>query len=846
MALAPGARLGRYEIKALLGQGGMGAVYRAADTSLGRDVALKVLDPLVAGDPERVHRFLQEARAASALNHPNIIAIHEAGDSDGTRFIATELVEGRTLRELIQEGPLPVTDALAIASQAASALAAAHAAGIVHRDVKPENIMVRPDGYVKVLDFGLAKLSDPSASGANPSLDAAQTMLQTTAGVIMGTVAYMSPEQARALRVDVRTDCYSLGAVLFEMLTGRQPFTGATGTDVMVAILEREAPLDVLRREGLPPQLVWVVAKALEKNPDLRHQHAGDLRVDLERVRRDIETGATYGDHRDAGDRPAAILRDVSDSDADAVAMYGLSRPVVLAAIVALALLAALPFIYRQTLGAEQEAPLPEAAVELRARDFAEALGRPVDGRDVRAVFGNNNLRLDAVRDLGAAEAKRIVREGHIAEWALTFPGEASDDAHGRVAVQLSPDGRLRGLTATPARRTGTLTMGRDEALAHAVSLARTHLDVDVGAYTLEHAYTSGDGVSFEAQWKNPSPVMAHDEVVRAVFDNAGVTALTRRLQRDETPESPWKKQLDTARGVVAVALVAGLFVFGILVLVRTRRWSMVGHHLPIVIAALMLAGFFSLTLANEAGGIGGQVALIAVGVLLSAGALPGIAGLVAWLKQTAPVRLHGADRMAGAHFRSPAVATSIVAGLAGGAAVAAATIGLSALGLHLPGFEPSLSRELDLASPDVYISPVGWLAGGALFGLGLACAYELAARLVRPWWVGVAVLGVVTALFLADGRPYLPSAAASAVVMFVLLGTYARHGLAAVTLSLFVMFLLLDLAAARSMGGVVAGPRGTMLLLILLGMAALAVWGLAGDRVKAGAANLSSKSGIR
>src|SRR5690606_8513661 len=136
MALTPGARVGRYEIKALLGQGGMGAVYRAADTSLGRDVALKVLDPLVAGDPERVHRFLQEARAASALNHPNIIAIHEAGEADGTRFIATELVEGRTLREIIQEGPLPVSDALTIASQAASALAAAHAAGIVHRDVK--------------------------------------------------------------------------------------------------------------------------------------------------------------------------------------------------------------------------------------------------------------------------------------------------------------------------------------------------------------------------------------------------------------------------------------------------------------------------------------------------------------------------------------------------------------------------------------------------------------------------------------------------------------------------------------------------------------------------------------
>ncbi|MDQ3170110.1 MAG: serine/threonine protein kinase, partial [Acidobacteriota bacterium] len=354
MPLAPGTVLGRYEIKSLLGQGGMGAVYRAADTSLGRDVALKVLDQSVAVDPERVHRFTQEARAASALNHPNIIAIHEAGESGGTHFIATELVDGRTLRELLEDGPLPIAQALDIAAQVASALAAAHVAGIVHRDIKPENIMVRPDGYAKVLDFGLAKLTDSSASGASASMDAAATMLQTTAGVIMGTVAYMSPEQARALKVDVRTDCYSLGAVLFEMLSGRQPFKGATGTDVMVAILERDAPMELLRREGLPTQLVWVIAKALEKNPDLRHQNAADLRVDLDRLKRDIATGAVYGDHTAQLDRPSAILRDVHDSDADAVRMYGLSRGTMIAAAVALVLLMAMPFLYRRTLGAEQ------------------------------------------------------------------------------------------------------------------------------------------------------------------------------------------------------------------------------------------------------------------------------------------------------------------------------------------------------------------------------------------------------------------------------------------------------------------------------------------------------------
>src|SRR5690606_1331357 len=224
---------------------------------------------------------------------------------------------------------------------------------------------------------------------------------------------------------------------------GRQPFTGATGTDVMVAILERDAPIDILRREGLPPQLVWVVAKALEKNPELRHQHAGDLRVDVERVRRDIETGASYGDQTSSADRPSAILRDVGDTDADAVAMYGFGRAVVITAVLALILLVSLPFIYRRTLSAEQQAPLAAAAVELRARDAAAALGRPVDGRAPRLRFSRNSLRLDAIRDLGPDEARRVVREGLAADWVVVFPGEATSTSHGQVSVTLAPDGGL-------------------------------------------------------------------------------------------------------------------------------------------------------------------------------------------------------------------------------------------------------------------------------------------------------------------------------------------------------------------------------------------------------------------
>src|SRR5437867_3627357 len=235
--------ISHYRILQKLGAGGMGEVYLAEDTRLGRKVALKLLPAEFTQDAERVRRFEQEARAASALNHPNIITIHEVGQVDGLHFIVTEFVDGRTLRQHLADGRLPVDETLDVAMQVASALQAAHAAGITHRDIKPENIMLRPDGLVKVLDFGLAKLTERPAAALDPE---APTRLkaQTELGTVMGTVYYMSPEQARGLQVDARTDVFSLGIVLYEMITGSLPFAGETASDVIAAILQTEpAPL---------------------------------------------------------------------------------------------------------------------------------------------------------------------------------------------------------------------------------------------------------------------------------------------------------------------------------------------------------------------------------------------------------------------------------------------------------------------------------------------------------------------------------------------------------------------------------------------------------------------------
>ena len=282
-----GRTISHYRIIEALGSGGMGHVYLAEDVRLGRKLALKVLAPKLVTDHERVRRFGQEARAASALNHPNILTIHDIGQDGDVHFIATEFVDGETLRVRLDRGRLEPAQVLEIAIQTGSALAAAHDAGIVHRDVKPENVMVRPDGYVKVLDFGLAKLT---ASGFTSAVTDRQTrtVMETNPGVVLGTFSYMSPEQARGEAIDARSDIFSLGIMLYEMLSGRLPFDGATPADVLGAILYVE-PSPVSRVSSVPDSLARVVGQAIHKRPDARYQTMNALVADLKANRQQIE-----------------------------------------------------------------------------------------------------------------------------------------------------------------------------------------------------------------------------------------------------------------------------------------------------------------------------------------------------------------------------------------------------------------------------------------------------------------------------------------------------------------------------------------------------------------------------
>src|SRR5215217_8071918 len=426
-------KISHYRILEKLGAGGMGEVYLAEDMKLGRKIAIKILSHEFTTNKDRLNRFEQEASAASNLNHPNILTIHEVGVDEGRHYIATEYIDGVTLRRKMAASQLETSEILDIAVQVASALEEAHAAGIVHRDIKPDNIMVRRNGYVKVLDFGLAKLTE--TIDRSPADGEAQTrvLVHTDAGVVMGTSHYMSPEQARGKPVDGRSDIWSLGVVIYELVAGRTPFEGETSTDVIVAITQKEPPPLARFAPSVPAELDWIVMKALRKDRDERYQTVKELITDLRRLKQRLEfqselersaapvsfTGSKISDHTAA---PTIAQQAVNTaektighaSSAEYIAT-GIKRHKLAAALIALVVIVATAsafYLYKRN-----SHPLTARDTVLLT-DFINTTGEPVfDGTLKQALAVN----------LGQTPFLNLFPEDRVRE-TLRFMGRSPDD----------------------------------------------------------------------------------------------------------------------------------------------------------------------------------------------------------------------------------------------------------------------------------------------------------------------------------------------------------------------------------------------------------------------------------
>ncbi len=472
MTLEAGTRVGKYEIRQLLGAGGMGEVYLAQDAELRRPVALKFLPAEVAADPRRLERFGREALAASALNHPNIITVYDIGQTpDGRRFIATEFVDGATLREHQKTHRLRLTDTLDIVAQAAAALVEAHGQGIVHRDIKPENVMVRRDGYVKVLDFGLAKLTGGPAAGSVDTEAATRALAPTGAGTVLGTVSYMSPEQSRGEEVDARTDVWSLGVVLYELLTGHLPFRGKSASHIIVAIQDAEPPPLSNYLPEVPDLLQEVVSDALTKDREARLT-TRQMLAKLQRLKRRVDAGehldhsvppvATSPGLEVTGGHPATFSQAAATASGTYATHMGLTAtqptsPGVgahagarrvwlfagLGVVAFAALLGGLGFVVYRYARSGQAPPQPETRASMRIKSLtdsgraSEAVISP-DGRLVAYVFADGARRSLHLRQVVEPSDKEIV--------------PAAPDTHYR-GLTFSPDGNYLHYLA----RAGTL-----------------------------------------------------------------------------------------------------------------------------------------------------------------------------------------------------------------------------------------------------------------------------------------------------------------------------------------------------------------------------------------------------
>jgi serine/threonine protein kinase len=573
-------RISHYTILAKLGAGGMGEVYKAHDTILDRPVALKILPLELVENADRLRRFIQEAKSASALNHPHIITIYEVGEAraefvearpeaTGTNdptgdlvsvaretpihYIAMEFIEGETLTAKIHRDQTNLRKLLEYLVQTADGLTKAHAAGIVHRDLKPDNVMINGDGYAKILDFGLAKLVEPPPAHTEQDSEEVATAIlnRSQPGAVMGTIGYMSPEQALGRAVDQRSDIFAFGCILYEIVTGRKPFAGDSMVDSLHKIIYTQAAPVKDFNQNCPYEIQRIIRRCLAKDPEDRYQRIKDIAIDLRDFLEEskaVSNSGVYSGTASLSQPSSEMLLDApvveTQLDESTPAVLQLSRfskaSVALAVLGLIAAIALWPLHQRGDIGSELKLDYSKEAAMSKAREVVNGLGHSANDLEAGGRFIGTGFDLKYLANKeGRDAARQAVREGKTSVWQCMFSRNSADVSGGiffgnprpgQTLVTISPQGQLMSFVTAPQESGDITAVDQNHAVALATEQARRWLSVEPGGYNAEVVSRSTPPGLTEVTWRNPTPVLGHKETVRADIQGTKITRLSRQF----------------------------------------------------------------------------------------------------------------------------------------------------------------------------------------------------------------------------------------------------------------------------------------------------------------------------
>jgi len=884
-------RISHYTILAKLGAGGMGEVYKAHDTILDRPVALKILPLELAENADRLRRFIQEAKSASALNHPHIITIYEVGeakaefvearpdakDTSATtgdlvsvaretaiQFIAMEFIEGETLTAKIHRDQSNLRKLLEYLVQTADGLTKAHAAGIVHRDLKPDNVMITGDGYAKILDFGLAKLVEPPAASTAQDSDEVATaiMNRSQPGAVMGTVGYMSPEQALGRAVDQRSDIFAFGCILYEIVTGRKPFAGDSMVDSLHKIIYMPAAPVKDFNPNCPYELQRIIRRCLSKDPEDRYQRIKDIAVDLRDFLEEskaVSNSVTPGFSQSGEMLPdAPVVETRLDESTPAVLqLSGFSKASV--ALAVLGLIAAIglwPLHQRGSIGSELKLDYSKEAATSKAREVVNGLGYNANNLEVAGRFTGTGFDLKYLANKeGQGAARQAVREGKTGVWQFMF-APTSDDASvgvsssnprpGQMLVTISPQGQVMSFSTAPEESGDITALDQKQAVSVATEQTRRWLSFEPAGYTIEVVPRSSPPGLTEVTWRNPTPVLGHKEIVRANIQGSKVTKLSRQFDAPQSIKeaSPFADAVSKARTVLVVLAVVGMYVFGVVFLIKSKRWQAFGRKISIAAALLIGLGWFSTFYFQSSNAGGGPLVLFLVSLvatlIISVAFFPSGAGFFEWMRVYSPARLFALEQIIEHRFFSPSVSSALVHGVLGGTLL----LGLSEAGTfmanRIPGAALSFSGEIEMINsgwPIITGTAFSFMIG-LIFAAGITLLVEFSERVV-----GHGVLAsIMPALLIAIATtsygetPWILSGLSflnSLVTCLLAVRLYRRYGFATVWLALSVSFIL----AAAVRCHYLKDPGfvwQSNLLLIVVGLLLVAgIWGYTQGRLR-------------